>query len=1034
MKTYSIKHLELIVLLMGIPILGMAQGTFDAKKKNGTKGDVPTLNVLRTDASRSSTKSTQTHPSSNFHLQKALSRNFYVPLQSLDNKYKKAVYSSETGLPIFIQTIPESISRTKSASQQTVSSLCYGYLNELKSILKVDNPEAQFVIRSESTDRLSKTHVRLDQVYKGVPVYGADVAVHLNEQGAGELFNGRYVKVPDGINTIPEISSKAAIEKASLHLRKGNAEPMPLPAFTIIADRLKPEAVLTIYRKKELLSQFQLAYHVVLFADDHHRWEYFVDASNGEIIHCFENTCHVDGARTATAKDRNNVTRTINTYQLGTYYYLLDVSRPMYNAAGSALPDNPQGGILTIDMNNTYGDNQSFQHLLNTSNSWSNPTAVSAHYNAGVAYEYYRQQYQRNSIDGNGGSIISIINVPDQETGEDLDNAFWNGRFMCYGNGDVSFKPLAGGLDVAGHEMTHGVIENTANLEYNGETGAINESFADIFGSMMDDEDWLIGEDVVLTQTFPSGALRSLSDPHNGGNELGDRGYQPSHMNEKYTGSQDNNGVHINSGIVNYVFYRFASAIGRDQAADVYYKALTDYLTKSSQFIDLRLAVIQAATDIYGEGSNQVIQAGLAFDAVGISNGQATEVVINLPENPGEEYMLLLNTDPGDINTLYRSDMDLNFEPLSTTPVASRPSVQDDGFEAVFVTGDSTLHSIIVSPEYVAEEISIQDEPIWGNVVLSKDGNRVGAVTAFADTTIWVYDYGSERWQDFALYNPTYAENLTSAGVIYADALEFDISGEFLVYDAYNILRNNDGEDIEYWDVNFIRVWNNTANDFGDGTIYKLFSSIPEGVSIANPSFSKNSPNVLAFDYYDAREDAYAILGCNIETNEVITIAENNHFGWPSFSKNDSRIALTSAFGTDNFSVNYVGISISDQNEITSDGNVINMFTGGAWPVYFATGTRNAIRDLDNSPAGHTVTGYPNPFTESITLKIPRELSEKCQLEILSPSGQIVFSGYYNIINGNTLTLDLKSLSSGYYILRLMNGETTGSGRIIKVK
>jgi len=505
-------------------------------------------------------------------------------------------------------------------------------------------------------------------------------------------------------------------------------------------------------------------------------------------------------------------------------------------------------------------------------------------------------------------------------------------------------------------------------------------------------------------------------------------------MNEKYTGSQDNNGVHINSGIVNYVFFKFASAVGRDQAADIYYRALTDYLTKSSQFIDLRLAVIQAATDIYGEGSNQVTQAGLAFDAVGISNGQATDVVTNLPENPGEEYLLLLNTDPGDINTLYRSDMDLNFEPLSTTPVASRPSVQDDGFEAVFVTGDSTLHSIIVSPEYVTEEISIQDEPIWGNVVLSKDGNRVGAVTAFADTTIWVYDYISERWQDFILYNPTYLENITSAGVIYADALEFDISGEFLVYDAYNILRNNDGEDIEYWDVNFIRVWNNAANDFGDGAIYKLFSSIPEGVSIANPSFSKNSPNILAFDYYDAREDVYAILGCNIETNEVITIAENNHFGWPSFSKNDTRIAFNSAYEADNFSVNYVGVTISDQNEIASDGAVINMFTGGAWPVYFATGTRNAIRDHYNSPAGFTVTGYPNPFTESVTLEIPSELSEKCYLEILSPSGQIVFSGYYSSLERNSLSLDLKDLPSGYYILRLRNGETTGSGRIIKVK
>ena len=106
--------------------------------------------------------------------------------------------------------------------------------------------------------------------------------------------------------------------------------------------------------------------------------------------------------------------------------------------------------------------------------------------------------------------MLSLINVSDPDNGQPLDNAFWNGKAMFYGNGNVSFKPLAGGLDVAGHEMTHGVIENTANLEYKGESGAINESLADIFGSMIDPDDWTIGEDVAKLATYPSGALRSL--------------------------------------------------------------------------------------------------------------------------------------------------------------------------------------------------------------------------------------------------------------------------------------------------------------------------------------------------------------------------------------------------------------------------------------------------------------------------------------------------------------------------------------------
>jgi bacillolysin len=375
--------------------------------------------------------------------------------------------------------------------------------------------------------------------------------------------------------------------------------------------------------------------------------------------------------------------------------------------------------------------------------------------------------------------------------------------------------------------------------------------------------------------------------------------------------------------------------------------------------------------------------------------------------------------------------MQSTFDPLTMTELTSRPSVSDNGFEAFFVAGDSTLRSIITSPEYLPEEDFLQDDPehIFGNVVLSKDGNRIAAVTAFADTTIWLYDYNL-GWKPFILYNPTYWEGVTAAGVLYADALEFDISGEFLVYDAFNTLKNKDGEDIEYWDVNFIRVWDNAANTWGDGTIYKLFSSIPEGVSIGNPSFSKNSPNIIAFDYWNSSTEEYAVLSCNIETNEVNVIAENNNLGYPSFNKEDTQVAFTSANG-DDYSINYVTLNA---DKITSDGSIINMFTGGAWPVYFATGIRNAIRDNNRSAAGLIINSYPNPFTASITLKIPQELSEKCKLEIFSPAGQVVFSGFYNAVEKNALTLDLKGLPAGYYVLRLRNDKIIASGRILKIK
>ena len=603
---------------------------------------------------------------------------------------------------------------------------------------------------------------------------------------------------------------------------------------------------------------------------------------------------------------------------------------------------------------------------------------------------------------------------------------------MSYGNGNVAFKPLAGAIDVAGHEMTHGVVENTANLVYEGESGAINESMADIFGDMMDSEDWLIGEDVVNTSVYPSGALRSLSDPHNGGSSLNDPGYQPKYLNEEYTGAEDNQGVHINSGIANYAFYLFATAIGKDKAADIYYKALSEYLTKSSQFIDLRLAVIQAATDLFGSSSNEVTQAASAFDAVGINNGQGTNDNNTLPVNQGNEFVLVYNLATDDENTLYRSTIDLTtVEPLSTSTFLSRPSVTDDGSVAVFVAGDNTLHAIVTSPDYTPGEYTLQEDPIWWNAVISKDGNRLAAVTSSIDTSIYIYDFISETWGRYTLYTPTYSEGVNSAGALYADALEFDYSGEYLVFDCFNSLKNNDGSNIEYWDVNFMRVWDNTTGDFGDGTIFKLFSSLPENVSIGNPTFSKTSPNVIAFDYLNTDPEEYYVLGSNIETGDVNTIKQNNTIGWPSFNKDDSRLAYTTINTDSDEQVDYVFLNA---DKISSDGNGIGMFGKAKWPVYFSTGSRitSPIKDVKNSQSGPVV--FPNPFSNEVAIKITDNLQGKGKIEILNYTGQTVYSSAYTATPGDVININTYALNAGYYLLKISNDKTSYSTPLVKVK
>ena len=189
----------------------------------------------------------------------------------------------------------------------------------------------------------------------------------------------------------------------------------------------------------------------------------------------------------------------------------------------------------------------------------------------------------------------------------------------------------------------------------------------------------------------------------------------------------------------------------------MFYKALDDYLTKSSKFIDLRLAVIEAAGDLFGTSSNEVAQAGLAFDFVGITNGQGGDYTENLPDNPGAEYFLIYNTDAtDDPNTLYRVkvDSDDNFlnnevQPLTTSTFNSRPSVTDKGDAAVFVASDNTIHVITTSPGEDPEENILQDQQMWSNVVISKGGTKIAAVTNDQDAKIYVYDFETQEWGEF---------------------------------------------------------------------------------------------------------------------------------------------------------------------------------------------------------------------------------------------------------------------------------------------
>jgi Zn-dependent metalloprotease len=247
---------------------------------------------------------------------------------------------------------------------------------------------------------------------------------------------------------------------------------------------------------------------------------------------------------------------------------------------------------------------------------------------SGVTYDLYNNVYQRNSIDGNGMRLDSTVHYR-----QGYDNAFWNGEQMVYGDGDEDlpederlFNRFTIALDVIGHELTHGVTQFEAKLQYFQQPGALNESMSDVFGSLVkqyqlqqlaSEADWIIGAGL-LTPNVNGVGIRSMKAPGTAYDDpvLG-KDPQPAHMKDYVNTINDNGGVHINSGIPNHAFYITAVELGGfgwERAGRIWYVTLKDKLTASSKFQDCANLTYQTAGQLFGTGSveQQAVQKGWA--------------------------------------------------------------------------------------------------------------------------------------------------------------------------------------------------------------------------------------------------------------------------------------------------------------------------------------------------------------------------------------------------------------------------------------
>ncbi|MEL6355800.1 MAG: M4 family metallopeptidase [Bacteroidota bacterium] len=589
----------------------------------------------------------------------------------------------------------------------------YAYLATVAEDLGIEDPFNELILVDWKEDELGHIHVRVRQQFAGIPIGSADAWLHASSEQGFDRFTGRLVPTPQSLDIRPAKTEQYALDLVHEREAEKTVRLSGEQLKFIGGPQLSVELVIDFKVAENGIKQpgeYQLLYRVESRPNltEHNTTD--IDAQTGEIVNYYSNLCgfagkmlsHVDhdhdhndalpmkttmmdGPAVANVQDLTGQFVQLNTYEENGTFFLVDATRDMFNQGGDG---SLNGIILTFDGLGGSPQLESFDPVVGSSannTDWSR-TAASVHNNAGRSYQYFLDRHQRNSIDGIGGDVLSVMNVNETD-GTEMDNAFWNGRALFYGNGNQAFIDLPIAVDVAGHEMGHGVIQATADLIYQEQPGALNESFADVFGYLVEGEtgNFRIGEDAVNTQVFPSGTMRDMQNPNNGASGPGDFRWQPAHMDEyqnlPVNAENDNGGVHINSGIPNRAFFLFTTdpAVGDDRAERVYYRALDVYLTRSSRFADLRIAVVQAADDLFG--ADVVAAANAAFDAVGIG-GSATDTEVDISTNPGDRFLLLSNVGQTAL-FLAQEDGTLLNNPLESVGLNSRPSITPNGARVI---------------------------------------------------------------------------------------------------------------------------------------------------------------------------------------------------------------------------------------------------------------------------------------------------------------------------------------------------------------
>lgn len=450
---------------------------------------------------------------------------------------------------------------------RTLVSLAQRALHQTPDFQTLFNDTAiQFNVVKTTADHYSST-VRFKQAYKGLEVFGQDAMVHFDSRGAIHDVTG------EAVSAVLETTPTVSLSQARQILNDRYQQPVTL----------SEPAKLQIF--SDLSNQPHLVYHMLTHSTATHAGkQVFLDAHTGAVVLETERAFDVSkGNRQVYRADTEEALNHVDE-KTG---YPTDINLSWYNKV--------------IDNGSEVGT--------------TDRSALNAYRGAGLTYAYYKDTFGRDSYDDQGSPIISIVHV-----GKDMNNAFWSNedKVMAYGDGDgTHLGDLTYGLDVTAHELTHGMTDATAGLLYVAESGALNESYSDFFGKMVDyNGNWDIGADI-MSPKWNRRALRNMLNPE----EFHQPGTNDSPLRVATAGNctpkNDRCGVHANSGIPNHAAALIVQAIGKEKAEKLYFAVLTKRLRPRSDFADARRQTEHECSMMFdGPDSTECQAVSKAFDEV----------------------------------------------------------------------------------------------------------------------------------------------------------------------------------------------------------------------------------------------------------------------------------------------------------------------------------------------------------------------------------------------------------------------------------